>query len=277
MRCPQRLAIVALVAFVAGLAATGDDPRRTRVVFSIDLEHPHASGLAGEATVHRIAYVLRRELGVPVPTRFAIHLYDSTERFAEGLVLDADVAPDLAAQLAQFATGVAVPRAFLLRAAATELTQGAEAVRLVAHELTHLGQIALAGEGRAAHWLAEGMAEWTAHAVLERLGLGSIAAFRSAVLPDVRARLVADRQLDLAGMSTPGDFLATHRSRGTVATYHVAFALADYLVRRDGFPALLGYFGAFRGSPDAAANFRRAFGQDVATFEREVRDHLTTI
>lgn len=276
MRRAHRLAVVGVFALVAGIAA-GDALQRDRVVFSIDLEYPHASGLAGEATVHRIAYVLRHELHVPVPSRFAVHLYDSKDRFVEGLVTDAAVMPSIAAQLAEFAVGVAVPHNFLLRTTLGELATGPEAIRLVAHELTHLGQIALAGEGRAAHWLVEGMAEWTAHAVVERLGLTTMATVRMAVVPDVKARLVADPRLELAAMATPSDFLATHRRRGTIATYHLAFTLADYLIAREGFPAVLEYFRAFRQSDDAAANFRSVFGQDVAAFEREALQYLTTI
>lgn len=272
----QRVVVLAGFALVAGLA-TGDEPRRTRVVFSIDLEYPHTSGLAHEATVHRIAYVLRHELRVPVPSRFAVHLYDSTERFAEGLVLDAAVAPGVAAQLAEFAMGVAVPHNFLLRASAGDLARGPEAIRLVSHELAHLGQIELAGERGPVHWLAEGMAEWAAYAVLERLGIATMASHRMAIVPDVNARLRGDPHLELAAMATPGGFLATHRRRGTIATYHLAFTLADYLVARHGFPALLEYFRAFRRSDDAAANFRLAFGQDVAAFEREALLYLTTI
>lgn len=276
MRLAHRLAVVAAFALVTGIAA-GDEPRRHRVVFTIDLEYPHTSGLAGEAAVHRIAYVLRHELHVPVPLRFAVHLYDSTERFVEGLVADAAVAPSVAAQLAEFAMGVAVPHNFLLRATAGDLATGPEALRLISHELTHLGQIELAGERGPVHWLAEGMAEWTAHTVLERLGLASMATYRMAVVPDVKARLVADPHLELAAMATPSDFLATHRRRGTMATYHLAFTLADYLIQREGFPAVLEYFRAFRRSDDAAANFRSAFGQDVAAFEREALLYLTTI
>lgn len=276
MRWAQRLVVLVSVALVAGFA-TGDGPRRMRVVYAIDLEHPYASGLADEATVHRIAYVLRHELHVPVPTRFAVHLYDSTERFAEGLVLDAAVTPGVAAQLAQFAMGVAVPHNFLLRARAGDVAKRPEAIRLVAHELTHLGQIELAGESGPVHWLAEGMAEWSAHAVLERLGVATLASHRMAIVPDVKARLRTDARLELGAMATPAGFLATHRRRGTIATYHLAFMLADYLVARDGFAAVLDYFSAFRRSDDAAANFRAAFGQDVTAFEREALLYLTTI
>ena len=54
-------------------------------------------------------------------------------------------------------------------------TGGREWLRLLAHELTHVAQIELAqGEGRAAQWLAEGMAEWAAFRVLERLSLDTL-------------------------------------------------------------------------------------------------------
>src|SRR6185295_14649374 len=42
------------------------------------------------------------------------------------------------------------------------------------------------GEGRAEQWLAEGMAEWAAFTVLERLGLDTLAERRAAALGHVR-------------------------------------------------------------------------------------------
>jgi hypothetical protein len=54
-----------------------------------------------------------------------------------------------------------------------------------------------------------------------------------------------------------------------VPTYHIAFALTDDLIGRIGLRPLRAYFGAFRESMDADANFTVAFGLPLARFERE--------
>ena len=257
---------------VAGLA-TGDHPQRVRALYSIDLGAARDAPTA-EATIRRVARVVQTDLGVPLPRRFTVYVYDSPRRFAEGLMLDADVAPAAAARLAEFAVGVTIPESFLLRMNGPAWAK-AETLRLVAHELAHLGQIELAqGEGRGAQWLAEGMAEWTAYSTLERLGLGTLAGYRATALADARAHLVAYPALDLGGLSSPAGFLSRHRREGTLPTYQVAFVLADYLIARDGLPRMLDYFRAFARERDPARNFSGAFGQDLAAFEVEVRRYL---
>jgi hypothetical protein len=61
-----------------------------------------------------------------------------------------------------------------------------------------------------------------------------------------------------------------------VPTYQLAFLMVDYLVERDGFGAVVGYFRAFTESRDRGGNFRRAFGQTVASFEREFLTDLAS-
>ena len=198
----------------------------------MDLSAPH-DRTAAEATIRRVAHVVQTDLGVPLPQHFTVYVYDSPRHFAEGLMLDADVAPATAVRLAEFAVGVTVPDSFLLRMKGSAWGK-AETLRVVAHELAHLGQIELAqGEGRGAY-----------------------------------------PTLDLDGLSSPADFLSRHRREGTLPTYRVAFVLADYLIARDGLPRMLDYFRAFAHEIDPARNFNEAFGQDLAAFETEVRRYL---
>ena len=277
MRLAHRTALVVpvLIALVAG-AVAGDEPRRERVVFSIDLRAPRLVAPPIESAVQRLAGVLERELGLPMPPRVTLYVYESRERFRQGLVFDGAVAPAVAAEYAEFALGVAVPQTFFLRAGGPGWLKSGDTLRLIAHELAHVGQMELAhGEGRGMQWVSEGMAEWSAFAALERLRAGTLAGYRLAILPGVRAQVTARPRLDLAGLDAPAEFLARHRRDGTQATYHLAFALVDYLVGRNGWPAMLDYYRAFQASPDAEGNFLAAFGQPVDDFEREVVLHLT--
>jgi hypothetical protein len=269
------LALPVLLTLAAALAA-GDEPRRERAVFAIDLRVPRPAAPRLESAVRRLAGVLERDLGLPMPPRLTLYVYESRERFRDGLVYDGSIAPTVAASYAEFALGVAVPQTFFLRAAGPEWLEEGDALRLVAHELAHLGQIELAlGQERGMQWLAEGMAEWSAFTALDRLRPGTLAAYRRAILPGVRAQVAARPRLDLAGLDAPAEFLARHRRDGTQATYHLAFALVDDLIGRNGWRAMLDYWRAFQASRDSDGNFTAAFGQPVDDFEREVVLRLT--
>jgi hypothetical protein len=141
-----------------------------------------------------------------------------------------------------------------------------------------VSQIEMAGgEGRADQWLAEGMAEWAAFHVLDRLRLDTLIRRRAAAVRDVRHHpgLVAGR-LDLETLGSPKGFTARHLRDGSQQTYQLAFLLADHLIRRDGFDRLAEYFRSFSTRPDRGANFASAFGQSVPEFEQEALAHLAS-
>lgn len=222
-----------------------------------------------EGAVRGIAAMLAREFDLPLPDHVTVHVYRSRRDFEAGLVHDAHLSPVRAAELGEFAVGVGRPRQLLFRDDASE--RGREWLRLVAHELAHVCQIELAGGERGpAQWVKEGMAEWVAFSVLERLGVDSVAQRRQRARAAVRgAATVGLARLDLEAMGTPSGFVARHRRHGTLPTYQLAFLMVDHLIERDGFAAVVGYFRAFGASSDRQANFRRVFGQTVAGFEQE--------
>jgi hypothetical protein len=193
--------------------------------------------------------------------------------FERGLVHDLGLAPPLAASLADFAAGVSAEHHLLLLE--PESRRGARQwMRLVAHEMAHVSQVELAGrEARAAHWLTEGMAEYVAYAVLERLGLGPAEAERLAMLDDARVHLDAlEPGLELRLLDDPLTFYEHGRRAGMGPTYRLAFALADRLIARHGLARLVAYFRAFGAEPDRALNFQRTFGQSPADFQRDALD-----
>ena len=149
-------------------------------------------------------------------------------------------------------------------------------LRLVAHELTHVAQIELAqGEGRAEQWLAEGMAEWAAFSVLERLGLDALAERRAAALQHVREQAaLREARLDLDTLGTPRGFTVRHQREGSLATYQLAFLMTDYLIRRHGFERLVEYYRGFAGGRGRREGFRLAFDQTLEEFETEIVAHL---
>jgi len=228
--------------------------------------------------IRGIASILVRDLAMPLPQTFTAYVYSDRHGFERGLIDDANVAPVRAAELSEFAVGIGKRRQLLLNDE-SGTARGREWYRLIAHELAHVSQIEMAqGEGRAEQWLAEGMAEWVAFNVIERLGFDTVMNRRHMAVAGIRnhAALVAAR-LDLETLGNPRGFTVRHLREGSLPTYQLAFLMADYLIERDGFGRVVAYFGTFERRADRHANFRETFGQSLEQFEQEVLAHLKSI
>jgi hypothetical protein len=223
-----------------------------------------------DAAIRGISAMLVREFGLPVPEQLTVYVYGSRRVFEEGLVRDAHLSPARAAELSESAIGVSRPRQLLFHEVTSE--RGREWLRLVAHELTHVCQIELAGGDRGpAQWMKEGMAEWISFGVLERLRLDSLARRREVARGGVRDFVAPGAtRLDLEALDSPAGFNARHRSTGAVPTYQLSFLMVDRLIARGGFARVVEYFGAFTVRRDHEQNFERAFGLTPAAFEREM-------
>jgi len=230
-----------------------------------------------DEAVRGIAAIVAKHFGLPVPDRVVVHVYDGRRAFEQGLIRDARVSPVQAAKLSDFAIGVGARGQVLLNDRPADRTER-EWLRLIAHELTHVSQIELAGgEGRGEQWLAEGMAEYVAFSTLERLGLDTLERRRQAATAGLRAHAtLLQRGLDLEDHGTPQGFTAWHRRDGALVVYQLAFLVADDLIDRRGFDRTRAYFASFRRSGDRHTNFVAAFGQSLADFEADALVHLKT-
>jgi hypothetical protein len=274
-RTPRPWVAAATAVMIFGLG-TADTPRVSRlaphrhveVVLTVD-------GASAGTTIRPIARLLQTQFGLPLPARVAAHVYDGLEPFERGLVTYASLTAPHAAEMARFAAGATLPGIVLLRAPALTSSPSVDWPRLIAHELTHLAQIELAGgDTGPAQWLAEGMADWVAYRVVEQLGPGGFADAHASPRADAVEYVRRTGGLDLAALASPTAFVVQHRQVGTVLTYRLTRHLAAELVRRRGFDALVRYFRAFRVSDDAEANFLASFGISVDGFARSTRDRL---
>src|SRR6266850_2241508 len=270
-----RLGAVVAAALVLGSCQTSG----SRLVLPVAFEEPAPAATlrypddfaSHEATVRGVASLLKRELALPVPDHVMVYIYTSRSVFEQGLMTDGRLPAVRAAELSEFAIGVGKRRQLLLQDEGAP-PAGREWLLLVAHELTHVAQIELAqGEGRAEQWLAEGMAEWAAFTVLERLGLDALAERRAAALGHVREQAaLRESRLDLATLGTPRGFTVRHLREGSLATYQLSFLMTDYLIRRHGFPRLLDYYRALADGRGRYETFHVAFGQPLEEFEAEM-------
>lgn len=267
-----------LLVFLVGLAGCAV----SRSVVAVDLT---ADTMARPTTarsltspdlaVQGIAAIMVRDLGLPVPERVTVYLYSGREVFEQGLIRDANITPVRAAELSDFAVGVGKRRQLLLHDE-PGMDRGREWLRLIAHELTHVAQIELAhGEGRVEQWLAEGMAEWVAFTVLERLELDAVSHRHDVAVAGARSQAALQAgKLDLETLGTPRGFTMRHLREGSLPTYQLAFLMTEYLIHREGFSRLLEYFSAASRPRDRQTTFRSVFGQSLEQFEREVLQYL---
>ena len=257
-----------LLALALSVQATTDSGR---VTFTIPIT-PIALGLDAlplvtpEGAVRRVALVLRDDLRLPLPAEVTLRLYATPKLFEQGLVQDGGVAPSLAATISGLAVGASLESSLFLLEPSIGLGRSADSrrgvrewLRLVAHEMTHVGQVELAGgQGRASQWMAEGVADWASLVVLDRLRLQPMQAERDGRLASLHATRAP---IDLGGLDDPRDFIERSRRDGTDTTYGVSFALADQLIDRYGFARTREYFQAFAHERDRALNFRAVFGE----------------
>jgi predicted small lipoprotein YifL len=280
-RSSRRTSFVLFIAIVFSVLAgcgTGGSAQPLVMNPAATVAPVDASGLrTHEDALRGMAAIFATQFGLPVPAEIVVRVYPTRAAFERGLVQDAHVAPARAAELAEFAIGVGKRRLLLFNDEDTG--RGREWLRLIAHELTHVSQIELAqGEGRGEQWLAEGMAEWIAFRVLERLHLDTMVHRRAVATAGIRnhAALVGAR-LDLATLGTPRGFTIRHLREGSLPTYQLAFLMADYLIERDGLPDVIRYFRLFSEGAGRQSAFEQAFGQTLDQFEQEVLAHLKTM
>jgi hypothetical protein len=270
----RRVLLIVLAVAVTG-CAQGRTVVPVRMQPAASLPSPIIPDLSSyEATVRTVAGVITRDVGLPLPETVTVYVYSSRQVFEEGLVADGQVSRVRAAELSDFAIGVGKRRQLLLHHERN--VASTEWVRLVAHELAHVSQIEMAeAEGRAEQWLAEGMAEWVSFRVLERLGLDTVARRRRIAIATIRDHApILARRLDLDALGTSRGFTVRHLREGSQATYQMSYLLADYLIAREGFGSLVGYFRSFAVRSDRRANFQAAFGQPLREFEQEAVVHL---
>lgn len=276
----RRAAAVACLLAVVAILAGGSSGRIVLPLWldPISLAPPSdARALhSTEAAVRGIAAIMAKSFGLSVPDRVTVYVYTGRRAFEQGLIQDGRVSPVLATKLSDFASGVGARGQVLLNDDARDRTTR-ERLRLIAHELTHVSQIELAGgEGRGEQWLAEGMAEWVAFSILERLRLDTLSRRRLLAISGLRTHAtLLQTGLDLETRGTPRGFTAWHTREGTLPTYQLSFLMADYLIELQGFDRMKAYFRSFKDSGDRRGNFQNAFRLTIADFETDLLAHLT--
>jgi hypothetical protein len=229
-----------------------------------------------EAATKAIARVMVEELKLP-PIETVLIVYPSLPEYESGIATELGSTPEHAAgRTHTVALAHCKYKKVLVNGHGLSRQPWSGRVKILAHEMTHITQFALANSRCApAHpWLSEGFANWVAYKVLEALKLDSFAGGKETFLASV-GRFKSSQTLPLLSqMSSSADWEYLVRSLGTDATYAQAFLAVDFLIERKGFPAVIKYFGMFDRASDLRSNFTAAFGEDVSRFEQAFRAHL---
>jgi hypothetical protein len=217
-----------------------------------------------EQALATLTGMLEQQLGV---RRFpvALEFYDGAASL-EGALVKSGYDREFARATAGAMMAIGGYRRVLLNGSALSNLEWPDRVGLLAHELTHSLQYELGGGRRGAsdQWLREGFAEWVSMDALQRLRATTIHDARRQSRD--RLRRTKRNVPRLAQMVTFREWVELSAPRDGVPYAH-AFLATDFLIGRHGIAALLRYFSLFAHSEDRAANFRTAFGEDLAAFE----------
>ena len=219
---------------------------------------------------------MTEQLDLP-PLKASMLFYPDRDAFRAALEAQG-YAPDLARDTAATLTAVSGYQRVLINDRSMEEVGWLFRTALLAHELTHTLQYEWAGgiRGTSDQWLREGFAEWVEVEVLVRLGFTTRSAAQRVLL--TRLREAGTRDLPtLSQMVTFPQWVALAQRVGQETLYGHAMLAADFLLERHGLPAAIGYFELFAASGDRAANFTRAFGQDLDAFETAFNARLATM
>jgi pyridine nucleotide-disulfide oxidoreductase family protein len=261
------LAVLAATSATAGCASAGTWPR----IVAVSGEPKNAPGRGEWITTYdeaigSIASIMGGQLGLP-PLQASLFFYPDRDAFRGALEAEG-YTPDFARQTAETLTAVSGFKRVLINDRSMEDVGWLFRIALLAHELTHTLQYEFAGgkRGTSDQWLREGFAEWVEVEVLVRLGFTTRSDAQRVLRNRIRDAGV-NRWPPLSGMVTFPQWVDLAQRFGQEALYGYAMLAAEYLVERHGMSAAIGYFQLFGASDDRVANFRRAFGQDLAEFE----------
>jgi hypothetical protein len=273
----RRVALIVALA-AAGCVSAGTWPR-TLSVRDIRAQ-PTLRGdwiTSDEEALASIALIMWRDLGLPqVQAELQFH----RDRTAFRAALESTgYEPAFARQTADTLVAVSGHRRVLINDAGLQDMPMPYRIALLAHELTHTIQYEWAGGVRSTsdQWLREGFAEWVEIEALVRLGFTSRPRARATIVRRLRDAGVARTLPPLSAMVTFQQWVSLAQQFEEEPVYGYAALAVDLLLERHGFARTVAYFERFAGSPDRAANFREAFGEDLPAFEAAFRAHLTAL
>ncbi len=278
------LPAIALVVLAAGAALTAGCAREAPVLRlwiapeAPPVTPPSDTAARYVAAVRAIATIMSRELEMPLAEPFPIFVYATRAAYAEGLVSAGGITAERAEEIAAYSIAVTqLGQLHINNEGMRELPRSAW-LAVIAHELAHRAQYQLSGgrRGRSEQWLREGMADWVACQVLDRLGETTFRRERERALREIGLEWSELRRkpLDLAELGRARGWEARHLQPDGHLVYRLAFLLTDELIQQHGWRRLLDYFRVFAEADDRFDAFQQAFGGSLKEFETDALKRL---
>ena len=255
-----------LTALLAASCATGGEHSEKITIVAPGATPTDTRTASYEATLTAVVNALEQEIGLP-RVEVPLVLFPTRLAFEQGL-LDIGYPKELAKSASSF-NAIGGARAVLVNASIVNRLTRTQRHRLIAHEVVHSVQYRLGGGTRGAseQWLREGFAEWVACRVTANLGLESFDSLRDDLLEQLGAPQVGLRPAPFDKLATFPQWVEA-QGRYDTPLYAQAFIAAELLVEKQGVPAMIRYFGYFKGTQDYERAFADAFGLDRPSFER---------
>jgi hypothetical protein len=251
---------------VLALLVTGCTGHGTRTVLCVNPTPPTPlaleEGSDDQTLLATVAWVVHEHLGLPLSSPLYAYLYPTQDAFEHGLQRDGGITPARARTHATFSWGVATRHSIHLRADRLGTTLLVRRVGLIAHELTHISQYALAGgdRGGSEQWLREGVADWVRFRVLEHFGLVPYATSISQLHAALRRQPADQGWPRLLALASHRQWVTARAAHGAIGTYGQAALAVHRLAEQAGAAAIVDYFRRAAHTRDAGALFQAAFG-----------------
>lgn len=268
-----------LVACCVALAACASVPREPWVLDSSSLTTPASRRTDWLDSYPRALAatldVLERDLGLP---RVQVRLVFLPDRPTfEALLREIGYTPTLARDASDQMIAVGGHRHILINQERLEGRRWPDRIGLLAHELGHVLQYEWGGgvRGESDQWLREGYADWLEIEVLDALTLVDAKAAHRSARDLLREELDRGPLPSLESLMTFSAWVDAGRGGRGGALYNRSLVAVKFLIDRHGHDAVVEYFRLFSRQQDRSGNFRKAFGEDVRTFEAAFDRYVT--
>jgi hypothetical protein len=273
------------IALLAALLITGCaarvDPPRAIVLEDIRARPESRAEFVNdyESAMISIAAITEKDLGLP-KLQGVLHLVADRDAFYT-VLQESGADPATARGAADTMLAVGTHRAVYVNQAAFARLNWNARLAILSHEAAHAAQYELAGgrRGNSEQWLREGFADWVQAHVLEKLQVGTMT--RESILQR-NSRFIAQQGMreqlpPLSKLSNFAEWVAVANSPATKLLYPYAYVATDFLIKRHSLDEAITYFRLFATSENPQQNFRQAFGEDRATFDAALRDHVAQL
>jgi hypothetical protein len=231
-------------------------------------------------TIREFSAVLKDEADIMFETNVQVMLVPSKERYEQLLRERGGFASQEASITSEVTGGVCIPHKNLVLLYLKDTIWMGRLRLITAHELTHVLQNQLAKNSssfiKAPRWLSEGMADWVAGLVSQRMGTKTMATWKDELLDSLSGSRNMLKPTEVARANLNDWVLWNKQKR---RPYEYASLMMLSLAERNNtstFPSLTSYFRCLNSFSFEATCFRESFGVKEDDFYQEFSAYMAS-